>query len=137
MKEPIKVRFIRMSQELSDGLDYPSKLSREPDAHRRLIADGEAQAAAFLGTFDERAGRWSPSPRRLSSRPSRTRTAGTRLMRRAAIATALLLSALSSRVWRNSRPRPRRRSRRTRWSRSSRSRLPGRRRRRRRPKFRS
>jgi hypothetical protein len=47
------VRFIRMSQELSEGLDYPSKLSREPTHIARLIADGEAQAAEFLGTFDE------------------------------------------------------------------------------------
>src|SRR5262249_39739735 len=28
--DPIKVRFIRMSAELQDGLDYPSKLSRQP-----------------------------------------------------------------------------------------------------------
>ena len=53
MKEPIKVRFIRMSQELPEGLDYPSKLSRQPAHIDRLIADGEAQAAEFLATFDE------------------------------------------------------------------------------------
>jgi len=53
MREPIKVRFIRMSQALSEGLDYPSKLSRQPAHIARLIADGEAQASEFLGTFDE------------------------------------------------------------------------------------
>jgi NTE family protein len=46
--EPISVRFIRMSKELQGGLDYPSKLSRLPHHIDRLIADGEAQAAAFL-----------------------------------------------------------------------------------------
>jgi NTE family protein len=49
--EPITVRFIRMSAELQAGLDYPSKMSRLPHHIDRLIADGEAQAAAFL---DER-----------------------------------------------------------------------------------
>ena len=51
--EPIKVRFIRMSAELSESLDYPSKLSRHPDHIGRLIADGEAQAGSFLAEFDE------------------------------------------------------------------------------------
>ena len=46
--EPITVRFIRMSDELQRGLDYPSKLSREPHHIDRLIADGEAQASRFL-----------------------------------------------------------------------------------------
>jgi NTE family protein len=45
----ITVRFIRMSDELQKGLDYPSKLSREPRHIARLVADGEAQAGAFLG----------------------------------------------------------------------------------------
>ena len=30
MTEPITVRFIRMSEELQESLDYPSKLSRQP-----------------------------------------------------------------------------------------------------------
>jgi NTE family protein len=45
---PIGVRFIRMSRELQEGLDYPSKLSRLPRHIDRLVADGEAQAARFL-----------------------------------------------------------------------------------------
>jgi hypothetical protein len=53
MMEPIKVRFIRMSSELAESLDYPSKLSRHPAHIARLIADGEAQAANFLAGFDE------------------------------------------------------------------------------------
>jgi len=46
--EPIAVHFIRMSSALQEGLDYPSKLSRQPDHIERLMADGEAQANAFL-----------------------------------------------------------------------------------------
>ena len=53
MLEPLKVRFIRMSAELSESLDYPSKLSRHPAHIARLIADGETQAGVFLGEFDE------------------------------------------------------------------------------------
>lgn len=48
MVEPIAVRFIRMSKGLAQGLDYPSKLSRQPDHINRMLADGEAQADAFL-----------------------------------------------------------------------------------------
>lgn len=47
-KESIKVRFLRMSDRLRAGLDYPSKLSRQAGHIERLIADGEAQAEAFL-----------------------------------------------------------------------------------------
>jgi NTE family protein len=50
---PIAVRFIRMSRELQQGLDYPSKLSRQPAHIARLIADGEAQADAFLNGLDD------------------------------------------------------------------------------------
>lgn len=51
--ESIVVRFIRMSDELQRGLDYPSKLSRQPDHIERLIADGETQATSFLARFAE------------------------------------------------------------------------------------
>jgi hypothetical protein len=37
-----------MSDRLRAGLDYPSKLSRQAGHIERLIADGEAQAEAFL-----------------------------------------------------------------------------------------
>jgi len=50
--ERITVRFIRMSQELQETLDYPSKMSRLPAHIDRLIADGEARAAAFLAEMD-------------------------------------------------------------------------------------
>jgi NTE family protein len=50
--EGIAVRFIRMSKELQDGLDHPSKLSRLPEHIDRLLADGEAQANAFLAELD-------------------------------------------------------------------------------------
>ncbi len=51
--EPIKVRFIRMSEDLQNGLDYPSKLSRQPFFIRKLVADGIAQASAFLAALQE------------------------------------------------------------------------------------
>jgi NTE family protein len=53
--ETIKVRFIRMSEDLVQQLDYPSKLSRQPAHIERLIREGESQALAFLdelGTED-------------------------------------------------------------------------------------
>jgi len=48
LTEAIAVRFIRMSPELQEHLDYPSKLSRQPGLIEQLIRDGEAQADAFL-----------------------------------------------------------------------------------------
>ena len=50
--ERITVRFIRMSQELQEKLDYPSKMSRLPGHIDWLIADGEARATAFLAEMD-------------------------------------------------------------------------------------
>jgi NTE family protein len=50
--ERISVRFIRMSKALQERLDYPSKLSRLPGHIARLLADGEAQANAFLAELD-------------------------------------------------------------------------------------
>jgi len=49
--EAIMVRFIRMSEELVQSLDYPSKLSRQPTHINMLMADGEVQARAFLATL--------------------------------------------------------------------------------------
>jgi NTE family protein len=46
--EAIGVRFLRMSPELQQRLDYPSKLSRQPEFISSLIADGEIRAQAFL-----------------------------------------------------------------------------------------
>jgi NTE family protein len=70
--EAITVRFIRMSKELQEGLDYPSKLSRLPHHIDRLIADGERQAAAFLeevGSGDAVLGRSVGAP---EAHPGRT-----------------------------------------------------------------
>ena len=50
--ETITVRFIRMSDELLRSLDYPSKLTRQPGHIDRLIADGVAQAKAFLAELE-------------------------------------------------------------------------------------
>ena len=43
----------RDHDELQRGLDYPSKLSRQPVLIDRLIADGEAQAKSFLDALVE------------------------------------------------------------------------------------
>ena len=49
--KPIKIRFIPMSHELADSLDYASKLDRDPDALNELIVDGEKQADNFLNNL--------------------------------------------------------------------------------------
>jgi NTE family protein len=54
--EPIAVRFIRISAELQKDLDYPSKLSRQPDFIDRLLADGESQAREFLSRIGDLGG---------------------------------------------------------------------------------
>lgn len=59
--EPIAVRFIRMSAELQRGLDYPSKLSRQPVHIEALLANGEAQAKAFLSGLETAESQAMPS----------------------------------------------------------------------------
>ncbi len=54
--EPIAVRFIRMSPELAENLDYPSKLSRQPGYIDGLLADGELQAREFLTRIGDHGG---------------------------------------------------------------------------------
>jgi len=46
--EPVTVRFIHMSPEVQSGLDYVSKLSREPSHIHRLIEHGKQQGGKFL-----------------------------------------------------------------------------------------
>ena len=58
--EPIAVRFVRMSPELQRGLDYPSKLSRQPAHIDALIADGDAQAARFVADLEGSDSRGEP-----------------------------------------------------------------------------
>jgi NTE family protein len=62
MREPIAVRFIRMSPELIEALDYPSKLSRQPSHIERLVADGEIQAREFLARIGDLGGPPEPPP---------------------------------------------------------------------------
>lgn len=45
---PMQVRFISMSSELVDSLDYTSKLDRKPALINELIEDGEKQADEFV-----------------------------------------------------------------------------------------
>ncbi len=49
--KPITFRWIQMSAELNAQLGYVSKLNRDPGHINRLIADGEAQAEAFLAAL--------------------------------------------------------------------------------------
>ena len=60
INEPIAVRFIRMSPELVENLDYPSKLSRQPAHIERLVGDGEVQAREFLSRLGDLGGAAEP-----------------------------------------------------------------------------
>jgi NTE family protein len=51
-KEPIAIRFIRMSPDLHATLDYVSKISRDPPTLHRLIEDGKKQGRAFLESLE-------------------------------------------------------------------------------------
>ncbi|MFO0868368.1 MAG: hypothetical protein U0935_05420 [Pirellulales bacterium] len=51
-RDPVEIRYIRMSDELQQELDYVSKLSREPSHVQKLIADGEQQARRFLAALE-------------------------------------------------------------------------------------
>jgi NTE family protein len=44
----VKIRFVHMSSEVQDSLDYPSKLSRDPDLIQKLMEDGERQGQKFI-----------------------------------------------------------------------------------------
>jgi NTE family protein len=46
--KPVKIRWIEMSEEVSDSLDYASKLERGAWFIEKLMADGERQADKFL-----------------------------------------------------------------------------------------
>lgn len=54
--KPFKVRFIQMSEEVQESLDYPSKLSRNPQYMRNLMEHGEKQAITFLEDITRPAG---------------------------------------------------------------------------------
>ena len=49
----VKIRFIQMSENVQDSLDYPSKLSRNPELIHKLMEDGEKQGRAFLEGLDQ------------------------------------------------------------------------------------
>ena len=53
-REPVTVRFVRMSTELQSTLDYVSKLSREPSHIHTLIEDGEKQGRILGKPLDGR-----------------------------------------------------------------------------------
>ena len=49
----VKIRFVHMSREVQDSLDYPSKLSRNPDLIHKLMKDGEKQGQQLLAGLSE------------------------------------------------------------------------------------
>ena len=48
--KPVKIRWIAMSEEMTDSLDYSSKLERDSEFIRRLMDEGEKQAEDFLNS---------------------------------------------------------------------------------------
>lgn len=49
----LKIRFIKISENIQRTLDYSSKLSRNPDLIDGLVAEGKAQAAEFLKSLEQ------------------------------------------------------------------------------------
>ncbi|HWI56071.1 MAG TPA: hypothetical protein VNZ22_02505, partial [Bacillota bacterium] len=63
-REPVTVRFIRMSPGVQSTLDYVSKLSRQPSHIYRLIEDGKKQGRKFLKSLAKKEEKM-PAPTRL------------------------------------------------------------------------
>jgi NTE family protein len=66
--QPVRVRFITMSKEVADGLDYASKLDRSPAFIEMLIEEGENQAQKFWESLPKVA----PGPTAVTARPTAT-----------------------------------------------------------------
>lgn len=49
----LRIRFIKISEDIQRTLDYSSKLSRSPQLIDGLIAEGQAQASAFMSSLDD------------------------------------------------------------------------------------
>lgn len=60
--KPIKIRILEMSKQLSDSLNYSTKLSRDRGMVDRLVQDGEAQAAKFLEDLAPSKSKKQPQP---------------------------------------------------------------------------
>jgi NTE family protein len=46
--KPVEIRWIKMSEEITDRLDYSSKLERDAAFIEGLMDEGERQAKKFL-----------------------------------------------------------------------------------------
>jgi len=57
-RDPVRVRIVRMSDELSGSLDFVTKLSRQPELIQRLLKDGEQQGRLFLDGLSQ-----APAPK--------------------------------------------------------------------------
>ena len=51
--QKLRIRFIKISEDIQRTLDYSSKLSRSPQLIDGLIAEGKAQAEQFMATLGE------------------------------------------------------------------------------------
>jgi NTE family protein len=51
--QQLRIRFIKISEDVQKKLDYSSKLSRSPQLIDGLIAEGQAQASAFISSLDD------------------------------------------------------------------------------------
>ncbi|MFZ9646357.1 MAG: patatin-like phospholipase family protein [Fluviibacter sp.] len=49
----LRIRFIKISEEIQNTLDYSSKLSRSPQLIDGLIAEGKLQAASLMASLNE------------------------------------------------------------------------------------
>lgn len=59
--DPIIVRSIHISPDVQSGLDYVSKLSRQPEHIHRLLEDGKKQGRNFLKSLSQK-GNGKPEP---------------------------------------------------------------------------
>jgi hypothetical protein len=48
--KPVKIRWIAMSEEMTDSLDYTSKLESDSEFIGSLMEEGEKQAGEFLNS---------------------------------------------------------------------------------------
>ncbi|MFZ9649260.1 MAG: patatin-like phospholipase family protein, partial [Fluviibacter sp.] len=51
--QQLRIRFIKISEDIQRTLDYSSKLSRSPELIDSLITEGKAQAEQFLASLSE------------------------------------------------------------------------------------
>ena len=51
--QQLRIRFIKISEDIQKTLDYSSKLSRNPQLIDGLVAEGKAQAKQFMASLSD------------------------------------------------------------------------------------